>query len=266
IKGQLPDTKQLSGIRSQEVDGEGFNQLRFDDTTGQGLLLSSYAQDQAEGQHLNAEVAQQQLQGTASNSKALSDIAKNQQTDAIESVEQLQQFAEQLEKDVATFKQALLLLNSPSGIGLSTAENIHLSADAQINHVAGDSINLSTQNNLITHAQNKISQFAAQGGIKQVAAKGKVELQVQNDGLDAIARKGIQITSTEDSVYITASKEIVLISDTSQVKINGSGVFVTTGSKFEVKAGQHVFTGGARVDIPLPYFTRKSNSKIRFMV
>ncbi len=35
IKGQLPDTKKLSGIRSKEVDGEGFNQLRFDDTTGQ---------------------------------------------------------------------------------------------------------------------------------------------------------------------------------------------------------------------------------------
>ena len=35
IKGQLPDTKKLSGIRSKEVGGEGFNQLRFDDTTGQ---------------------------------------------------------------------------------------------------------------------------------------------------------------------------------------------------------------------------------------
>ena len=35
IKGQLPDTKKLSGIRSQEVAGAGFNQLRFDDTTGQ---------------------------------------------------------------------------------------------------------------------------------------------------------------------------------------------------------------------------------------
>ena len=34
-KGKLPDTKKLSGIRSKEVDGEGFNQLRFDDTTGQ---------------------------------------------------------------------------------------------------------------------------------------------------------------------------------------------------------------------------------------
>lgn len=35
IKGQLPDTKKLSGIRSKEVDGDGYNQLRFDDTTGQ---------------------------------------------------------------------------------------------------------------------------------------------------------------------------------------------------------------------------------------
>ena len=35
IKGQLPFTKKLSGIRSKEVSGDGFNQLRFDDTTGQ---------------------------------------------------------------------------------------------------------------------------------------------------------------------------------------------------------------------------------------
>ena len=35
IKGQLPDTKKLSGIRSKEVGGGGYNQLRFDDTTGQ---------------------------------------------------------------------------------------------------------------------------------------------------------------------------------------------------------------------------------------
>lgn len=34
-KGQLPDTKKLSGIRSKEVQGDGFGQLRFDDTTGQ---------------------------------------------------------------------------------------------------------------------------------------------------------------------------------------------------------------------------------------
>lgn len=47
-KGQLPDTKKLSGIRSEEVDGKGFNQLRFDDTTGQisAQLQSSHAASQ----------------------------------------------------------------------------------------------------------------------------------------------------------------------------------------------------------------------------
>lgn len=35
IKGQLPETKKLSGIRSKEVAGKGFGQLRFDDTTAQ---------------------------------------------------------------------------------------------------------------------------------------------------------------------------------------------------------------------------------------
>lgn len=35
LKGKLPATKKLSGIRSKEVDGAGYNQLRFDDTTGQ---------------------------------------------------------------------------------------------------------------------------------------------------------------------------------------------------------------------------------------
>ncbi|MEX7542119.1 type VI secretion system Vgr family protein, partial [Acinetobacter baumannii] len=30
-----PDTKKLSGIRSKEVSGSGFGQLRFDDTPGQ---------------------------------------------------------------------------------------------------------------------------------------------------------------------------------------------------------------------------------------
>lgn len=48
LKGQLPDTKKISGIRSQEVGGGGFNQLRFDDTTGQisSQLQSSHGATQ----------------------------------------------------------------------------------------------------------------------------------------------------------------------------------------------------------------------------
>ncbi|MZY07137.1 type VI secretion system tip protein VgrG [Acinetobacter pittii] len=293
-KGKLPDTKKLSGIRSKEVAGGGFGQLRFDDTTGQistqlqsshgasqlnlgklshpkdkaesedrgegfelrtdqwgavragaGLLLSTYKQAQAKADHLDVQETQKQLESSQKNTKALSDLAKNQQTDEIESVEQLKVFAEQLEKDIAKFKKSLMLLSSPDSIALSTPEDIHLSADGQINHFAGDSINLSTQKNWVGHALNKISLFAVQGDFKLVAAQGKFSIQAQSNALDILSKLGIRIASTEDRIEISSPKEVLITGGSSQIALNGSGIFPKTGGKFEVNAGQHLFKGGA---------------------
>ncbi|QNY13026.1 type VI secretion system tip protein VgrG [Acinetobacter seifertii] len=300
-KGKLPDTKKLSGIRSKEVSGGGFGQLRFDDTpgqistqlqsshgasqlnlgklshpkdkaesedrgegfelrtdqwgalrAGQGLLVATYKQDNAKGEHLDAEVAKKQLEGSQTNSKALSDIAKNQKTDEIESIEQLKDFASQIQQQIAKFEKALLLLSSPDGIALSTSEDIHISADAQINQVAGDCINISTQKNVIAHAQNKISLFAAQSGLKAVAAQGKVEIQAQADALDVLSKLGITISSTDDKVIISSPKEVKITGGSSQITLNGSGIFPKTGGKFQVNAGQHLFMGGASANASAP--------------
>ncbi|MCT9423093.1 Rhs element Vgr protein [Acinetobacter baumannii] len=297
-KGKLPDTKKLSGIRSKEVSGSGFGQLRFDDTpgqistqlqsshgasqlnlgklshpkdkaesedrgegfelrtdqwgalrAGQGLLVSTHKQDNAKGDHLDAEVVKKQLEGSQTNSKALSDIAKNQKTDEIESIEQLKDFASQIQQQIAKFEKALLLLSSPDGIALSSSEDIHISADAQINQIAGDSINISTQKNVIAHAQNRLSLFAAQSGLKAVAAQGKIEIQAQSDALDVLANKGITISSTEDCIEISSPKEIVITGASSQITLNGSGIFPKTGGKFQVNAGQHLFQGGASASV-----------------
>ncbi|EPN9319762.1 type VI secretion system Vgr family protein [Acinetobacter baumannii] len=300
-KGKLPDTKKLSGIRSKEVSGSGFGQLRFDDTpgqistqlqsshgasqlnlgklshpkdkaesedrgegfelrtdqwgalrAGQGLLVSTHKQDNAKGDHLDAEVAKKQLEGSQTNSKALSDIAKNQKTDEIESIEQLKDFASQIQQQIAKFEKALLLLSSPDGIALSSSEDIHISADAQINQIAGDSINISTQKNVIAHAQNRLSLFAAQSGLKAVAAQGKVEIQAQADALDVLSKLGITISSTDDKVIISSPKEVKITGGSSQITLNGSGIFPKTGGKFQVNAGQHLFMAGASVNASAP--------------
>ncbi|WP_151802574.1 type VI secretion system Vgr family protein [Acinetobacter guillouiae] len=304
-KGQLPDTKKLAGIKSREVKGSGYGQLRFDDTTdqissqlqsshgvsqlnlgnlshpkenetsegrgegfelrtdqwgavraGQGLLLSTYAQDSASGNHLDAVAAKSQLESSLNNSKALSEVAKNQQTDPLEVLERIKGFINTLDqqdpKKANAFKSAVMMLASPNSIALASNEDIHLSADGQISHTAGDSINLSTQKALIGHASAKISLFAAQEGARLFAGKGKVELQAQDGGADVIARKGIQIISTEDAVYIISPKEIKLIGDGSELKINGSGVFSTTGGLFQVKSGQQKFTSGAKINSDIP--------------
>ncbi|MFW1852848.1 type VI secretion system Vgr family protein [Acinetobacter guillouiae] len=254
--GNLSHPKEID---TSEGRGEGF-ELRTDQwgalRAKQGLLLSTYSQDSAGGDHIEASETKSQLESSLNNSKALSEVAKNQQTDPLEMLDGLKQFIEQIEQEseakAKAFKQALMILTSPNSIALSTNEDVHLSADGQISHSAGDSINLSTQKNLVAHAQSKISLFAAQEGARLFAGKGKVEIQAQGDGADLIARKEIQIISTEDAIYITSPKEIRLVADTSELKINGSGVFATTGGLFESKAGQHKFKGGAKVNPVLP--------------
>ncbi|MFH7810156.1 type VI secretion system Vgr family protein [Acinetobacter sp. BSP-153] len=473
VKGTLPATKKLSGIRSQEVAGQGFNQLRFDDTTGQisvqlhsshgasqlnlgnlshpketensdgrgegfelrtdqwgamragkGLLISTYAQDQAVADHLAASEAQSILQQGHDSMHMLSTLAVKQQTDALNvvnrlpkliqslelkganqalqatvglfktavsqdpisalkscggfiediqkigqdtdnlinefkdffqdannSIENLKVFIDNLEehgsdalksqlqsvkeklnadpfsalKDIGKvianvemndfdltsvcgtfnkgskldvnpmqalgsmqgfmegytqglenaqddqqqaqakiFRQALMLLASPNGIALTTPEDIVLQASQDIAESAQGSINLSAQKNIIAHAQDKVSLFAAQKGLKAFAAKGKVELQAQDDAIEAIARKVIKLISTEDKIEITSPKEIVLTAGGSQLKINGDGIFTTTGGKFESKAGQHSFVGGATVNAELPKMPESGMYSMRF--
>ena len=150
------------------------------------------------------------------------------------------------------FRQALMLLASPNGIALTTPENIILQASQDIAESASGSINLSALKNIIGHAQDKISLFAAQKGFRAYAAKGKLELQAQDDAIEAIAKKVIKLISTEDKIEITSPKEIVLTAGGSQLKINADGVFSTTGGKFESKAGQHLFVSGATVNAELP--------------
>lgn len=319
-KGELPATKKLSGIRSQEVDGEGFNQLRFDDTpeqisvqlqsshaasqlnlgnlsypkenessdgrgegfelrtdhwgalrAGKGLLISTYKQDSAAGNHLDADPAKEQLESNLNHSKALSDIAEKQQADPLEFFDSLKQFLNQIEAEdqakATAFKQAVMLLTAPQTIVLSTNENIHLSADQQINQSAGDNIHFSTQKSLVAHAQDRISLFAAQEGASVYAAQGKIELQAQDDAIEAIARKVIKLISTEDKIEITSPKEIVLTAGGSQIKVNSGGVFFTTGGKFECKAGQHLFTKGQNIieqKINLPKMKTLFSNKINY--
>ncbi len=127
-----------------------------------------------------------------------------------------------------------------------------MQASQDIAESASGSINLSAQKNIIGHAQDKISLFAAQKGLRAYAAKGKLELQAQDDAIEAIAKKVIKLISTEDKIELTSPKEIVLTAGGSQLKINANGVFSTTGGKFESKAGQHLFTSGAKVSYEVP--------------
>ena len=305
IKGQLPDTKKLSGIRSKEVGGEGYNQLRFDDTTGQisaqlhsshgatqlnlgnlshpkdkaesdgrgegfelrtdhagairskGLYLSTFVQDKATDTHLETKEAIQNFTESLESMKALSEYAVKQKAEAADMLENIDQYIKTIESqwsDLKATKDALMLLASPESISLVSGKDIHMNALDSITVGGGQSINVSTDEQLILNAKKKVSVFAGEDDLKIYAAKGKFDLQSQDNVLDVSARLDVKITSSEGKVEIHSPTEIVFKAKNSALKINGDGVTVITPNKFTAKASQHLFTAGASESPTLPLF------------
>ena len=305
IKGQLPDTKKLSGIRSKEVDGSGYNQLRFDDTTGQisaqlhsshgvtqlnlgnlshpkesatsegrgegfelrtdrsgairskGLYISTFVQNNAAGIHLEADEAVQNFTESLESMKALSEYAVKQKAEAADMLENINQYIKTIESqwsDLKATKEALMLLASPDSISLVSGKDIHINALDSVTVGSGQSINVSTDEHLILNAKKKVSLFAGEEDLKIYAAKGKFDLQSQDNVLDVSARLDVKITSSEGKVEIHSPTEIVFKAKDSALKINGDGVTVITPNKFTAKAGQHLFTTGASESPTLPIF------------
>lgn len=77
-----------------------------------------------------------------------------------------------------------------------------------------------------------------------MAAQGKFSIRAQSSALDVLAKLGVCIASTEDRIEISSPKEVLITGASSQIALNGSGIFPKTGGKFESKAGQHVFMAG----------------------
>ena len=300
-KGKLPDTKKLSGIRSKEVDGEGFNQLRFDDTTGQistqlysshgvtqlnlgnlshpketatsdgrgegfelrtdqwgavragnGLLLSTYQQNQAKKDHLNIQQAKKQFESSLNQAENLNKTAVDLESTSLDILEKFQNFIEELgqesEEKANAFKSAIMVLSSPKSVGVSSEENIHNVAKGFMLHSAGKSINISTQNSLIAQASKKLNLFAAREDASLIAGVGKILIKSISNTLDIISRKDLTIKSTEGKIYITSPTEVIITGGSSQISIKDKGIYTKTGGVNESKAGQHVFKTGETVD------------------
>lgn len=305
VKGQLPDTKKLSGIRTAEVGGSGFNQLRFDDTTGQistqlqsshgssqlnlgnlshpkdkeisdgrgagfelrsdlagairskGLYISTYEQSKAEKTQLEAREAIDQFSESLLDMQTLSEYAEKQKAEPADMLQNIENYIKKIEDqwlELNAIKDAFMLIASPESIGILAGQNLHLNALDSFTIGSGKSINLSSSENLILNAKKKASLFVGQDDLKVYTAKGKMDVQVQDNAMDLSSRLDLTITSSEGKVEINSPNEIVLKAKNSAIKIDSNGVTIITPQKFTAKASQHVFTMGASLTPKLPIF------------
>lgn len=308
----------LSGYRSKEYGGQGYNQLVMDDATGQnrlqlfssqgssmlhlgyliaqdgnvrgnylgsgfdlrtdaygairanrGLFLTTHASSGA-AQQLNVREARQQLDGAHGLIESLSEASTTHQAESMKlGQDALKAFSDATTEDVGAqasggrtggggvgtanaFKKPIVLAASPAGIGLSTQQSAHLSADEQVNLVSGQSTHLVAGKSLIASVAQRISLFVQNAGMKLFAAKGKVEIQAHSDNIELTAQKTVTVVSATEKVEVAASQGILLTAGGAYIRIQDGNVEIHAPGKVDIKGGQHAFAGPASMPYDLP--------------
>jgi type VI secretion system secreted protein VgrG len=148
-----------------------------------------------------------------------------------------------LRQDLEQLKSQVLLLSAPQGIALTSGQHLQLAAEKNLMLNAGGEADLSVVKRLFIGVGQGLSLFVRKLGIKLIANQGPVSVQAQNDRLELIARHGLDITSTEDEIHITAKKKIVLNGGGSYFSLDTNSIESGTAGDHKVKAAHFEYSG-----------------------
>ncbi|WP_449105358.1 type VI secretion system Vgr family protein [Pseudomonas mohnii] len=231
--------------------GEGF-ELRTDDwgaiRGGKGIFISADGQPKAQGPALEMASAVDRLQQAGEQLQQLSVDAQAASAEPADVAAQLQL----LRQDLEQLKSQVLLLSAPKGIALTSGQHLQLAAQQNLMLNTGGEADLSVVKRLFIGVGQGLSLFVRKLGIKLIANQGAVQIQAQNDKLELMARHGLDITSTEDEIRITAKKKIVLNGGGSYFTLDGVGIESGTAGDHKVKAAHFAYSGAAKQELQMP--------------
>lgn len=218
--------------------GEGF-ELRTDMwgavRAKKGIFISADAQDKAQGQVREMAPAMAILDGAQSQMQSLSTDAQTTNADPADLSSQIAL----LQQSVKDLTQAVILLSAPKGVAIASGEHLQLAASKNVIANAGNNADIGVVKNMLIGVGQALSVFVRKAGIKLFANKGAVSVQAQNDLMELLAQKSIEITSTEDEIKITAKKKITLNGGGSYIRLDACGIEAGTPGEYNVKAGYY---------------------------
>ena len=218
--------------------GEGF-ELRTDMwgavRAKKGIFISADTQDKAQGQVREMAPAMAILDGAQSQMKSLSTDAQTANADPADLSSQIAL----LQQSVKDLTQAAILLSAPKGVAIASGEHLQLAASKNLIANAGNHADIGVVKNMFIGVGQALSVFVRKAGIRLFANKGAISVQAQNDLMELLAQKSIEITSTEDEIKITAKKKITLNGGGSYIRLDACGIEAGTPGEYNVKAGYY---------------------------
>ncbi|MBV7550336.1 DUF2345 domain-containing protein, partial [Pseudomonas sp. PDM26] len=241
--------------------GEGF-ELRTDDwgaiRGGKGVFISADAQPKAQGATLDMDAAVGRLQQAGEQLQQLSTDAQTAHAEPADVQAQLTLLREQLD----SLKAQVILLSAPQGIALTSGQHLQLAAQDNLMLNAGGQADLSVVKRLFIGVGQGVSLFVRKLGLKLIANQGPVSVQAQNDKLELIARHGLDITSTEDEIHITAKKKIVLNGGGSYLSLDPCGIESGTAGDYKAKAAHFDYSGAASMKATHPDYPQSLSKEL----
>nr|WKF55907.1 Actin cross-linking toxin VgrG1 [Paraburkholderia busanensis] len=258
-KGALLHTDEYLGIRANR-----------------GAYIGTHPKAHNDDQ-LDVKEAQGQLIGAGSVIETLSDVGVQHRADSLkDSHDSLKQFTDASQQpetpdakggrtagggtgSANAFKKAVLLLASPFGIGTSTQDSLHMTADRHINLISGLNTHIGSAGAFIVNAAKAIGMFS-QTAIR-LFSKGPVQIQSHDANVEVIAKAVLKLLAQGD-IEIAAGGKLVLTAGGASITLEGGNIRGHAPGTVEFKGAQHSFSGPASMRYaipPLPVSTLPQN-------
>ncbi|HDP0319014.1 TPA: type VI secretion system tip protein VgrG [Salmonella enterica subsp. enterica serovar Concord] len=236
---------------ARELRGEGA-ELRTDRHIsirgGAGVFITADKQMLAGNKMLSMKEAIVQLENALTIAKSLSSAAEG--ADALPADTASQQTLNAALKELA---KPGIILNAPEGVSITSPQAVRVaSGAASVGIMSQQNTDISALKRFTVAAGEAVSMLARKAGMKLFAAKGKIEIQAQDDALETIAKKDVTVTSVEGKVVITGATELVVNCDGAFMKLAGGNMELGAPGNILLKCANVQKMGSADYDAPKP--------------
>ena len=281
LNAQAPDESNRGAWRGSGAE------LRSDawvvTRAGEGLLISTLAQERAAGSVQDTASVRGQLAGALREAQNLSDAAGGAKALALGATVLLQPLIDDLDpkknghypgsvngqdarepkggegadsrqgqEPVPAFARPLMVLDAAMSLNMATpasatvfaGEAIHWTAQEQAHMAAGKTVSFA--------AGKSVGLYSHEGGIQVIAQDGPVSVQAHTDELEWLAKEGFTVTSSNDEIHVLAKQKITLKGGQTSIELDGANITLKMPGLLDVKGTSKSFVGpkGSPSELP----------------
>lgn len=253
---RIPDAGGRKDKRGEgaELRTDGHMALR----SAKGALLSTEARMNARSHAMDMRETIARLKGALEIAQALEEASANSQAQHEEQKDVARTIAQQNDaikgsgEALGELTSPHVVVSSAAGIAATAEESTHLHSKLHTSLTTGEHMSLNVGKSFLASVRELVSICAHKFGIKLFASRGPIEIQAQNDTMGLLAKLGISIISTEDSIRVIAKKQLLIGGGGSFTQYEAAGITHLTEGKYVAHAAHHSWPEEQSLPMQMP--------------